>query len=172
MTDNPLFGQRFQGGRYVLWSVLLGLSIAALVLWETPKSSGTAKLAVSCRPQGLPAGCRVKAWVGPRSKWAGAAWDGEGAWSELPANTGEIVFPPVAITVGYRRWVKNYIPRKTSDLLVLRFQAPAVAPRYFVLPLGADWIHGSFRTDRQTGIRADITWDGLWQDPSAFKAMR
>lgn len=172
MTSAPASEHFRRRWFYVLWCSLLGLSLIALAMWETPKQSGTARVMLSLRPLDFPKNCRAQAWVGPHGRWPGAAWTGEGAWAEMPVGEGVLNFPPVDLSVGYRRWVKNFIPRKTSDLLVVKFQAPGVPPRYFVLPMGNDWHQGLLRIGRRMGLQADISWDGLWQDPSVFGEMR
>lgn len=151
---------------YALWVTLLGISVVTLIGWETPKQAGFASLRLELELQGFPAMGTARAWVGPRSQWRGAAWDGTGAWADIPFSGGKLSFPPTSLPGAHRRWAGGFIPRKTADLLVVKFQSPGHPPRYLAVSLAADWHHGLLRIDRSFGLQVPLTWDGLWEDPS------
>lgn len=156
---------------YVLWGALLLVSLGALALWETPGQIGTAKLALQLTVKDLPAGVDVKVWAGPRRRWPGAAWTGQGAAAQVRPVGAGVVLKAFPLSVAYRRWVKDIIPRRTADLVVLRFEAPGQTPRYMVLPLRQDWQIGLLRPGREMSVGIQCPWDGLWTDPTGFSAM-
>jgi hypothetical protein len=158
---------RRRRGFYVLWILLLLSSLLALVLWETPRSSGVAELSLQLQVRSIPGDTRLRVWAGPWKSWPGASWSGEGAVVDVMTQPGAILAPTIPLSVGYRRWIQDfmYIPRKTADLVVLRFDAPSQAPRYVVLPLKSDWYAGVLRPGRGMKVSIEMTWDGLWLTP-------
>lgn len=148
---------------YVLWAALLLLSLGALLAWETPARSGVAQLDVIVRIAGMPAGTRCKAWVGPVGKARSVAWE------ELPTQGMEhgegFEVRGLKASIGYRRWLDDYIPRRTADHLVLRFEAPDWPPRYLPISLAPDWRRGLLRPGQWMRIDLGVTWDGLFQHP-------
>jgi hypothetical protein len=155
-------------GFYVLWGVLLLASLIALGLWETPQRSSTAKLTLRLKVNDLPAQTQVKVWAGPRGRWPGAAWTGLGAAAAIQPTDDKVALEVLPLPVAYRRWGKDTIPRRTADLVVLRFEAPGQAPRYLVLPLGEDWRSGLLRPGRKMSVSMECRWGGLGTDPAGF----
>lgn len=150
---------------YLLWVALLGISVAALIAWETPTKAGFATLRLELELQDFPPTGTAQAWVGPRSKWRGVYSDGTGTWSEMPLSNKNLTFPMTPIPVAFRRWIGGYIPRRTADLLVVKFQSPGCPPRYFAMSLASDWHHGLLRIDRPFGLKVPLVWNGLWEEP-------
>lgn len=158
-------------GYYVLWGVLLLASLAALALWETPRLRGTARLTLRLKVRELPAQTTVKVWVGPRGRWPGSAWTGQGAAASLPSADGNVSLNALSLPVAYRRWVQDTIPRRTADLVVLRCEASGQAPRYFALPLVQDWRSGLLAPRRTMTLSMELGWKGLPTDPSGFSRL-
>lgn len=151
---------------YALWVALLGISLAALVGWETPSKAGFATLHLNLNLRGFPPTGKAQAWVGPRSQWRKSGWDRMGTLPEIQFSGPELSFPTIPLPVAYRRWIGWHIPDKTADLLVVKFQSPGQRPRYLALSLASDWQEGLIRIDRPFGLLVPLTWDGLWDDPS------
>ncbi len=152
---------------YVLWCGLLLASLAALVAWETPRRSGTSKLNLRVRVKELPPQTLVKVWAGPRGRWPKAAWTP----LELHPTDENVIVNALPLSVAYRRWVKDTIPRRTADLVVLSFQAPGQAPRYLALPLVQDWRSGILRPGRKMSVSMECGWKGLLTDASGFSKL-
>jgi len=153
---------------YVLWGVLLLGSLATLALWETPVRSGTAKLTLRLKVRELPVQTAVKVWVGPRGRWPGLAWTGQRAAASLQSVDENLILNALPLPVGYRRWVKDILPRRTADLVVLRFENPREAPRYLALPLRQDWRSGFLAPRRVMTLSMECGWKGLPTDPTGF----
>lgn len=152
---------------YALWAGLLGLSLAGLALWETPRARETASLQMRVRLMGAPAGTRLQAWAGPRATWPGAAWNGEGAVGDPWAGPdGRLVLPLVHMRIARRRWVKDYVPRGTWDLVMLKFTPPDGPPRWFALPFGQDIRSGLLRPRYRLATDIDVSWLNLQVDAS------
>lgn len=152
---------------YALWGVLLGLSLTAKLLWETPSRKGIAYLAVRLEVQDLPAGSRAQVWAGPRAQWEGAAWQGLGSVAGATVGPGEVSIPRIPLLVGYRRWVHNdFIPRRTSDLVVCRVLPPSGGPRYLAFPLKEDWRSGILRPGGHLALKLGCRWSDLSADPA------
>lgn len=150
---------------YVLWTTLLGLSCLALLLWETPSATGLASLDVRLKVSGAPAGTRLQAWAGPWAQWPGAAWAGEGAFAELDlAPGGDAALPRVRMQVALRRFGLGYLPRRTWDLVMVKFSAPGQAPRYLAVPCGQDIRTGLLRPHIRLTDSISISWNNLRVD--------
>ncbi len=156
---------------YVLWGVLLLASLGALALWETPKLTGTAQFTLQLQVQNLPARTQVKVWAGPRGGWPGSAWRDQGVAAEVRIVAESVTLVALPLLVAYRRWVKDTIPRRTADLVVLRFEAPGQPPRYFAQPLVGDWLSGILRPGRRMTLRTERRWQDLGTDPAGFSAL-
>lgn len=147
---------------YVLWCGLLASAAVAWLAWETPRLSAHGKVSVRLTLPGLPEGVKAQVWAGPRAVCPSGEWDGSAAAVDLGVIQGNGVnLPPLGLPVGYRRWVADYIPRKTADVLVFRLEAPDQAVRYLVLPLGADWRQGHLRPGRILRYDIQMRWDRL-----------
>ncbi|HWQ09797.1 MAG TPA: hypothetical protein VN436_11830 [Holophaga sp.] len=152
---------------YALWVGLLGLSLAAKVLWETPSRTGVAYLAVHLAVQDLPSGSQAQAWAGPRAQWEGAAWQGLGSVVGATVESGEVSIPRIPLPVGYRRWVRgDVIPRRTSDFVVCRVLPPSGQPRYLAFPLKEDWRSGVLRPGAHLALDLGCRWRDLATDPA------
>lgn len=150
---------------YVLWSGLLVLSCAALFLWERPASRDQASLQVLLHLQGAPEGVKAQAWAGPAARFAGPDWTGAGAFAEAAmAPDGSVPLPLVRLWIARRRWVRDYIPRGTWDLVVVKLSPPSGAPRFLVLPCGKDIHSGILRAKHKEIISIDISWENLTLD--------
>ena len=149
---------------YALWVGLLLLSAGALALWERPASSTEASLVVEVDLPGAPAGTRILGWAGPWAQGLSPDWTGAGLLrADLQAD-GRATLPLVRIRIARRRWVQDYIPRATWDLMVLKFIPPAGPPRFYCLPLSLDIRTGALRAKWRltTSIRAP--WESLPTD--------
>lgn len=147
---------------YVLWCGLLLFAMAAWLAWETPRLSTQAKVAVKLTLGNLPEGVKAQVWAGPREASPTGEWDGSAAAVDLGLAQGKAVnLPSLSLPVGYRRWVADYIPRKTWDLLVFRLEAPGQAARYLALPLGTEWRQGHLRPGRVLRYDIQLRWDRL-----------
>ncbi|MDP2875521.1 MAG: hypothetical protein Q8O00_05000 [Holophaga sp.] len=165
MTTSIHFRRRWF---YVLWGAMLLSCITVLILWETPKRSGTAKLTLRLEISKIPTQTVVKVWTGPRDRWPGVAWTGQDAVAEIRPNDHKVSLESLPLPVAYRRWGKDTIPRHTTDLVVLRFEAPNQSPRYMPFPLGQDWRVGLLRPGRTMSLSMDCGWVGLETDPAKF----
>ena len=153
---------------YVLWAALLLASLAALALWETPRSRDEATLKVQFRsPSAVPPGTVVQAWVGPSARRPDAAWLGEGSFVEAPLGASQrVTLPVLKVKLGPRRWVKGaFVPRATWDLLLLRILRPGEAPRYVFMPLAGDLTSGLLRARHLLYYEITANADTLSRDP-------
>jgi len=149
---------------YALWVGLLFLSAGALALWELPASTSEASLVVELQIPGAPAGTRIQGWVGPYAQGAEADWTGAGLIrADLQAD-GRATLPLARIRIARRRWVQDYIPRRTWDLMVLRFTPPDGPPRYFCLPLADDIRAGALRPKWRLTTSIRTPWGNLQAD--------
>jgi hypothetical protein len=153
---------------YVLWCVLLFASLAAFAAWETPSRRELGALDVAIDVRDVPAGTRAQAWEGPRKAWR-AAWNGEGAWADLVlAKEGPTPLPRTRLAIARRRWVHDYIPRGTWDLVIVRLTPPSGPARYLVLDCSKDIRAGVIRK----GFRLKVVISGVWShlpvDAEAF----
>lgn len=152
---------------YVLWVALLLLSCGVWYLWERPLRLEQASLQVQLRVRNAPAGTRVQVWAGPVSRWEGRDWSGEGLAQAALQADGSAGLPLFHIQIARRRWVKDYIPRGTWDLMMVKCTAPGAPPRYFALPLSEDIRKGVLRPRWRLTTTVSVPWDGLPTDPKA-----
>jgi hypothetical protein len=150
---------------YVLWCGLLALSLGAWTLWETPGLTGSAHVNLRLRIQNVPVGCQAQAWAGPRGNWPPASWQSPAVSVNQGGLGDQVTIPGLPFPVAFRRWVRDYIPRRTADLLVVRIQPPEGEPRYFALFLGADWRTGLLTPGRVMTLTANCSWRNLTTDP-------
>lgn len=144
---------------YALWCTLLLVSLGALAAWEIPSRRELAALDVAIQVQDLPAGTRAQAWEGPRKAWRGASWNGEGAWADLIlVQAGPTPLPRTRLAIARRRWVHDYIPRGTWDLVIVRLVPPSGPARYLVLDCSKDIRSGLIRK----GLRLKVVISGIW----------
>jgi len=146
---------------YALWVTLLLLSAWALALWERPLVLTSASLVVDVRIRNAPPGARVKAWAGPWSRWTGP-----GLFAVSPIQVpldpaGHATLPVFHLPIARRRWVKDYIPRDTWDLMMLEFSAPGQAPRYLPLSLAQDIRLGTLRPHWRLTSSLGLSWSSL-----------
>jgi hypothetical protein len=153
---------------YVMWCALLLASLGALGLWEIPIRTGSADLTIRILVANVPPGCTSQVWAGPKKRWPAAD-------QTLPMNQlGRPLTPEgqasgsLKLQVGYRRWIGGILPRRTDDLLVVKFQPRSGAPRYFGIPLEMDWHTGLLRPGQRMVITTTTEWDGLWPDPGSI----
>ncbi|BDU70774.1 hypothetical protein GETHOR_28750 [Geothrix oryzae] len=150
---------------YALWSALLLASLAFLWRWETPASQGSAELTVKIQVLNAPPECTVLFWTGPKKAWPGANQEPSLNQPGRPLTAAAEAIGSLKARVAYRRWVGDLIPRRTDDLLILKFQPKSEAPRFFAVPLDGDWQSRLLRPGRRMGISASVDWSGLWLDP-------
>ncbi|MDR3671515.1 MAG: hypothetical protein P4L36_11760 [Holophaga sp.] len=146
---------------YVLWVALLLLSGGAWILWERPVRMEQASLQLVFRVRNAPPGTSVQVWAGPRSRWEGPGWSGEGLAQAQLQDDGYARLPLLRIQIARRRWVKDYIPRGTWDLLMFKCSAPGAPPRFFALPLSEDIRKGVLRPKWRLTTTINVSWDGL-----------
>ena len=66
------------------------------------------------------------------------------------------------LPVGYRRWVTNdFVPRKTSDLLVVCVEVPNQSTRFLGYSLDSDWRSGMLGPNRSIDLRFECVWDNF-----------
>lgn len=150
--------------RYALWAGLLVLSLAILFLWETPARTGNGKVRLRVTVTGLPESTRVLVWTGPHKAGLAAMTRGEGVPVPTIKN-GVVAVPPQVLPVAYRRWVKGTIPRRTADLVVLRFETPMQPARFLTFPLDQDWRSGTLAPRQVLIIMMDCRWEQLHTNP-------
>jgi len=151
---------------YVLWSLLLATSLVLLVLWTIPGSTGQGTLTLQITIKNVPPGTRIQSWVGPREKWIGRSWGGDGACSDqILQSTGPLVIGPLKIPIAYRRCLKTYIPGRTSDLVIFKATPPQGDPKYGVYTLSEDLNTGAFRPRIKMVCTLDMNWSTLRRDP-------
>jgi len=152
---------------YVLWVGLLLLSAGVWALWERPVQTVTASLDIRVRIRKAPAGARVQAWAGPWANWRNVDRSGPWAVQASLQPDGSATVPLFRIPIARRRWVKDYIPRGTWDLLMLRFTAPGQQPRYFPISLSLDIRSGVLRPKWRLTNTLETTWNNLSTDAKA-----
>lgn len=140
---------------YALWLCLLGCSITALVLWETPARSGTAELRLVVELKGAPTPCLATTWSGPRrdAKKIHTSTDSQPLMGPIDRT--------FKLPVAYRRWMKLLIPRKTADLIVIKCVSQGGAPKYLSIPLEYDWEAGILKPGRKTTFKLSADWKNL-----------
>ena len=147
---------------YTLWGCLLLASLTALVLWETPSKVGTFNVQMRILLKDAPEGCRFSVWVGPRRAWSGVI-PREGQDSQIIPRDGKIGKTLVA-PVACRRWGGGYIPRKTSDFIVMVFTPSSGESHYLALPLESDLRAGLLQPGRRLAVDLGFHWRRLGTD--------
>lgn len=146
---------------YVLWSLLLGLSLGCWILWVIPGSRGQATLTLNLTFAGLPQGTKVQVWAGPKDRWQGKAWAAEDAVVNRVVQDGAVSLGPFPLSLAYRRWLKTYIPGRTTDLVVVRLVAENGGVRYLPLSLREDLNTGFLAPKRKLSYGMVLDWTGL-----------
>jgi hypothetical protein len=151
---------------YALWVILLAVAAGAWILWEKPASWSQASLVVQLKLRDVPLGTRIQAWNGPRAQWPGASWAGLGAFADLPLQADQtLTLPTLRVPIAERRWVrKDYIPRGTGDLVVLKVTPPGGPSRYFLLPLAEDLHSGLLKPKWKLTVFINKSFNGLTLD--------
>ncbi|MFN8010210.1 MAG: hypothetical protein U0P81_02280 [Holophagaceae bacterium] len=148
---------------YVLWSGLVLLSLACLLLWNRPAEVEHPRLGLKVLAEGLPERTTLEVWLGPRKAWESGSG---GPFQPLRADgRGAFVLEAVELAFPRRRFVDRVlIPGRGHELLVLRATAPGEAPRHLFLSLKAEWYAGALRPGKRTVYVMRPVLKGL--DPS------
>ena len=149
---------------YAAWVALLLGALGFWALWETPRVAGTGHVVLTIHVIGLPAGSRVEAWVGPAKAWGSDAVL-QGNWA-VQDPSRPLPIPPLEIRAGLRRWGKGYLPRLTSDLIVLRLDPPQGVPRFLAYDLSADLNAGLAGPHHRLSVSVPVRWEALSEDAS------
>lgn len=150
---------------YVLWACLLLGALGFWGWWETPAVSGVGHVMLTLRAADLPAGSRIEIWTGPSKSWEPGRSAFQGPWV-VTDSAKALPLPPIELKAGLRRWHQGYIPRLTSDLLILRLDLPGNAPRYAAYDLSQDLDHGLAGPHRRLMISSPIPWKTFSEDAS------
>jgi hypothetical protein len=155
---------------YALWVALLLGALGFWAWWETPAASGVGHVVLVIRVVDLPPGSKAEVWAGPAKAWKADPSAFQGPWPVTdPAKA--LPLPPVAIQAGLRRWRQGYIPRLTSDLIVLRLDPPQGPPRYAAYGLAKDLNAGLAGPHRRLILSAPVRWGNLSEDASHPSAL-
>jgi len=148
---------------YALWVTLLLGSLGFWAWWETPAVSGSGHVVMSLRVPDLPPGTKVEVWAGPAKAWRPGVQGVLGPWAvQDPAKP--LPIPPVEIRAGLRHWHQGYIPRFTSDLIIVRLEPPQGAPRFAGYDLSKDLQADLAGPHRRMFISAPLRWAALSED--------
>lgn len=151
---------------YALWAALLLGALGFWRWWETPAYTGTGHMILSVRVVDLPAGSRVSTWAGPAKAWKEGAPGFLGPWTAQDAAK-PLPVPPIEITAGLRRWHQGYIPRLTSDRVVLRIEPPQGPARYASYDLRTDLNAGTAGPHRRLFLSTFFRWAALSTDAAS-----
>lgn len=134
---------------YVLWSGLVLLSLACLLLWNRPAEIEHPRLGLKVLAEGLPERTTLEVWVGSRK-----AWESQAAVAFQPLRAdgkGAFVLETLELSFPRRRFVDRVlIPGRGDELLVVRATPPGEAPRHLFLSLKAEWYAGALRPGKRT----------------------
>lgn len=157
---------------YALWVLLLGLSGAALFMWNKPKSVEHAKVRFSITVKDLPKGTQLRLWAGSAKNLRNTHPDE--LLKAAPDLTGamESRLPDVPVSIARRRWVKGTIPEGTTEVMLVRFSAPGQSPRYFFYDLREDIESGFLFDHRVIVLACSKAWNRLNPDPGAYSRVR
>ncbi|HET6330948.1 MAG TPA: hypothetical protein VFF76_09190 [Holophagaceae bacterium] len=151
---------------YALWVALLLGASGFWAWWETPAVSGIGHVVARVWVKDLPAGSKVEVWTGPAKAWKQDAPGFQGPWMVQDDAAKPLPLPPLEIRAGLRRWHQGYIPRLTSDRLVLRIDPPEGAPRFAAYDLQRDLDAGLAGPHRRLLISTSLKWAALSMDAS------
>lgn len=147
---------------YLLWTLLLMVSIGLWVAWEIPAESGYGRVGTQLRLPGIPPGTSISAWAGPHGNIRSDIWGDPSRVIDLGDSKGTLVeMPPLQLPFAKRRWADAYIPKRTWDLVVIRLKPPSGPTRYFVMDLTSDWNEGTIRPGRVLRYKVACPWEGL-----------
>lgn len=150
---------------YALWAGLLVALLAFWAWWETPAVSGTGHMVLTVRVVDLPPGTKASLWAGPATRWNAGSAAFQGPWMvEDPAKP--LPLPPIEIKAALRRWHQGYIPRLTSDEVVLRLDPPQGPPRFAAYDLRMDLNAGLAGPHRRLQVSGPLRWGALSTDAS------
>jgi len=149
---------------YVLWSVMLAASLGVLALWLIPAKQGHGTFTANLTIRNLPKGTRMQVWAGPAGKWPGAAWTGERLQSDQVIDQERFSSGPVDIPIAYRRWVKDYIPRRTTDLVIIKATSPSGEVKFLQISLKDDLRSGLLIPKRRLAFTISANWPLLQRD--------
>ncbi len=157
---------------YGLWILLLGLSGAALFLWNKPMSVEHAKVRFLITVRDLPQATQLKYWAGSVKNLRNMTPDE--LLKSSPDLTGamESRLPDIPISIARRRWVKGTIPDGTTEVMLVRFTAPGQSPRYFLYDLREDIESGFLFDHRVIVLSCSLAWNRLNPDPGAYSRVR
>ncbi len=150
---------------YAAWVVLLLAVLGFWAWWETPAVSGTGHVVFTVRVVDLPPGTKASVWAGPAARWNTNAGGFQGPWA-IEDSARSLPLPPIEIKAGLRRWHQGYIPRLTSDEIVLRLDPPQGPPRYAAYDLRADLNAGLAGPHRRLLVSGPLRWGALSTDAS------
>ena len=156
---------------YVLWSVLLLVSLVALCFWEIPSRTGRAKVQFQVTVAHVPQGCRVRVWAGSSKDWHGSLPDRGGLRAEPFMSEGRTEFT-LELPVAYRRWTGTYMTKQTFEYVVIAIVPPTGTSRYAAFPLSSDWNSGLLKPGRKLKIVMDASWEALCDDPRWLSAIQ
>lgn len=150
---------------YALWLALLIGALGFWRWWETPASLGVGHVVLTLRVADLPAASRVEAWVGPARDWKPGAPGFQGPWTvQDPAKP--LPLPPLEIRIASRRWHQGYIPRFTTDFVVVRMDSPQGPTRFASYNLRQDLDGGLAGPHRRLMVGMPLKWNSLSTDGS------
>lgn len=152
-------------GWYVLWACLLLGALGFWAWWETPAVSGVGHVVLTLRAADLPPGSKVEVWTGPAKSWSPGRSTFQGPWM-VTDSAKPLPVPSIELKAGLRRWHQGYIPRLTSDLLILRLDLPGAPPRYAAYDLSQDLNFGLAGPHRRLFISSPIAWKKFSEDAS------
>lgn len=164
--DQPAGAPRSYRRRQLAWALVLLAILGFWAWWETPAGHVQGHLAVRLQVRDLPAGTEVDIWQGPHRTWSGTS---AAYGNTLKVDQPDKSFPLPLLTVdmALRRLHQGYLPRLTSDWVVLRFRSPLEPPRFALYDLRKDLNTGYMGAKRRVAVITPLVWSRLSQDPEA-----